>query len=1213
MRAPTLTLLGFLLVPVVGLSALSKIPPRPASLPTTDADRRLKWVAELPAPAPAWPDQDRLPFDRAPHPLLVGARVYHGDTPTNCVVARARETGAEVWRFVTGGPVRLPLSHWRDLIFAVSDDGFLYALEAETGTVRWKMRGSPTDRKLLGNERLISAWPARGGPVVAVEKDDRATVYFAAGIWPFMGIFLHALDAETGTVHWTCDGEGARYMKQPHNADSFGGVAPQGSLVVAGDLLLVPGGRSVPAVFNRHTGEPVHFRLADFGKSGSSEVQASGDIYTCGDAAFATATGTYLGRLGDPCLVADDRLYAWDRGQLAEYDIAGVPLLREDGKVARLQSPGRLTWEPRPLQTVALRAPLALTRHGNRLFVALADKVIALPLPLPRGKLAPVWEALIPGTPVTLTADDNDLVVATRQGSLLCYGFTPEQEPTRHPLKTERPVENPADVQRANALLNATGQREGYALIWGDPAAGVARELVRQSRLRVVLAVANPDRAEELRTQSHKAGLYGDRLTILAGTPETLDLPPYFASLVLLDDPTLFDDALKTGRLERVFTCVRPHGGALVGPAGRGDALKQPTQPTLPVRDVSGVTFLVRAGALPGAGNWTHEHGDAAGTRVSRDTIVKAPLGLLWFGGPSSEGVLPRHGHGPQPQVIDGRVIIEGVDLLRALDIYTGRLLWETKLPGVGKMYDNTAHQPGANASGGNFVSLTDAIYVAVGKQCVRLDPGTGKEVARFNLPSFPGAGVTAVWSYLNVTGDYLIGGSQPDNPSSRTARVAPSASKLLFVMNRKTGKLLWSATARLDGWRHNAICAGAGKLFAIERPTTPLLWGGKESDKVKGTPRLVAFDLASGNESWSSLNDIFGTWLSYSEDQGVLVEAGRVARDGLLDEPKGMRAYQASTGRVLWTNPDYAGPTMLHGDTILFGANSGGKMCSLLTGERVLRPDPVTGALTEWTWARHYGCNTPMASEHLITFRSGAAGFYDLCNGGGTGNLGGFRSGCTNNLVVAGGLLVVPDYTRTCTCSYQNQCSIALVPMPNADLWTFQGGDSAIKGVVRRLGVLLGAPGNRKADSGTLWLEYPSSGSPGPKPDVSIAGPEVTYYRRHFTQIEGTPAWAGASGAIGLERLTLTLGPKGTPPRHCTVRLVFAEPDAQKTDERIFSVALNGQTVLPSLNIRAEAGAPLKVIVKEFTGIEVADKLEVKLTAISGVPVLSGVEVVQE
>jgi len=68
-------------------------------------------------------------------------------------------------------------------------------------------------------------------------------VYFAASIWPFMGVFIHALNARTGKVIWTNDGDGSLYMKQPHNADSFAAVAPQGPLVIAGDKLLIPGGR----------------------------------------------------------------------------------------------------------------------------------------------------------------------------------------------------------------------------------------------------------------------------------------------------------------------------------------------------------------------------------------------------------------------------------------------------------------------------------------------------------------------------------------------------------------------------------------------------------------------------------------------------------------------------------------------------------------------------------------------------------------------------------------------------------------------------------------------------------------------------------------------------------------------------------------------------------------------------------------------------------
>ncbi len=50
------------------------------------------------------------------------------------------------------------------------------------GDLKWKFQGAPRDRLLLGNERLISTWPARGGPVV-----EDGVVYFAAGVWPLMG------------------------------------------------------------------------------------------------------------------------------------------------------------------------------------------------------------------------------------------------------------------------------------------------------------------------------------------------------------------------------------------------------------------------------------------------------------------------------------------------------------------------------------------------------------------------------------------------------------------------------------------------------------------------------------------------------------------------------------------------------------------------------------------------------------------------------------------------------------------------------------------------------------------------------------------------------------------------------------------------------------------------------------------------------------------
>src|SRR5690606_22107757 len=118
-------------------------------------------------------------------------------------------------------------------IWFTCDAGYLYCLNAEDGSLKWKYRGVTQERKVLGNERLISTWPARGGPVM-----EDGVVYFASGIWPFMGIFIFAVDAETGEEIWINDSCSSTFINQPHNSPSFAGIAPQGALVVAGDYLL---------------------------------------------------------------------------------------------------------------------------------------------------------------------------------------------------------------------------------------------------------------------------------------------------------------------------------------------------------------------------------------------------------------------------------------------------------------------------------------------------------------------------------------------------------------------------------------------------------------------------------------------------------------------------------------------------------------------------------------------------------------------------------------------------------------------------------------------------------------------------------------------------------------------------------------------------------------------------------------------------------------
>ncbi|MGA2501274.1 MAG: PQQ-binding-like beta-propeller repeat protein, partial [Tepidisphaeraceae bacterium] len=206
----------------------------------------LQWVRRLPPQVPAWKDEAAMQFDRTYLPVVLGKRMFVGSTVTDNLTAYGVETGAEQWRFYCAGPVRVAPAAWRDKVYVASDDGCLYCLTAADGRLVWRFQGAPSQRLLIGNERLISTWPARGGPVL----DDR-NVYFAVGVWPFMGTFVYALDAESGRVVWSNDATSFTWVRLPHGSHGYSGLSPQGHLAIAGDRLIVPGSRAEPAVFDR--------------------------------------------------------------------------------------------------------------------------------------------------------------------------------------------------------------------------------------------------------------------------------------------------------------------------------------------------------------------------------------------------------------------------------------------------------------------------------------------------------------------------------------------------------------------------------------------------------------------------------------------------------------------------------------------------------------------------------------------------------------------------------------------------------------------------------------------------------------------------------------------------------------------------------------------------------------------------------------------------
>ncbi|MGK0187930.1 MAG: outer membrane protein assembly factor BamB [Verrucomicrobiales bacterium] len=1289
-------------------------------------DLHPQWTLEFDPRERVWDDvlnQDLMTYDRVFEPIVLGETMFVGFSDSDKVAAYGLDDGAEKWSYYTDGPVRFSPVGWKDKVIFCSDDGFLYCLNSASGELVWKFRGAPSAKKLLGNTRVISAWPARGGPVV---QDD--VVYFSASIWPFMGTFVYAIDAKNGNVIWRNDGTGAQFIKQPHSAPAFAGVAPQGTFVVAGDTLLVPGGRSVPAAFDRKTGDFKYFHLNDGGKgNGGAFVIARGEeffVHTrrrgvrgyqlkegkktgfevnepvlAEEVIFAAANRPYLktrlenaekavkDREADqnkaekkleaakkekekPLTdleealekakdahweakkVADELTASWKesgaedkddklkdadkkRGEADKKEKEAEKKLNEtrenrmkpipkelndgiekakgevvkameyrdelktewesfgyDGPVVHgYNKKKELMWEARADGTGDL------IKAGNRLYAAGGGKIVALDTHARKGRKAQRWATNVEGEVLRLLAANGKLIAVTLEGQIMAFGPDKKEEPKTYENKPEERQVTDRDFARAESIAVKANAEAGYALCFGIDDGALLEALLAATTLHITAVDSDAGKVADFRQEFDAKGLYGERISFHAGSPELFEAPPYIASLTILGESFVASDPSNSS-IKAIYESVQPYGGAIW--FARNAPLEAKIANLALVNaeietSLSG-TFVRRQGALPGSADWTHQYGDVRNSVKSDDSRVKLPLGILWFGGNSNDDVLPRHAHGPSEQVVGGRMFIEGLNSLSARDVYTGRVLWKRNFNDLGTFgiyYDETykdtpldtaynqVHIPGANARGTNYIATDENIYVAIDNECHILDPLTGKTTDVLTLPHDGTSGESPPsWGYIGVYEDLLLAGNgyalytdlydlnkkdekaedekDPEKKEEATEgkekkkkkrrrdRKAPdkkrnnkpieelSASRGLIAFDRHTGEQLWKVDARFS-FLHNCIVAGKDKIYCLDKLPKSI------EDKLqrRGVAdskdyRVLAIDTRTGEQAWEKVGDGFGTWLGYSERHDILLQAGAKAKDRWGDEVgQGIVTYRGATGDEVWKRPEvaYVGPCILHDDMVLTTPGSyedSAGAFNIVDGSPHLVRNPLTGKWEPLRITRTYGCNTPIASQNLITFRSGAAGYYDLSGLGGTGNLGGFRAGCTSNLIVANGVLNAPDYTRTCSCGYQNQTSLALIHMPDVEMWTYNrfGVDAPDNDTVERVGINFGAPGDRRAKDGTLWLDFPSVGGHSPEVGIEVKGEKVDYFRRHTSSIQATTTelpWVMASGIRNMDSITIT------------------------------------------------------------------------------------------
>jgi hypothetical protein len=163
----------------------------------------------------------------------------------------------------------------------------------------------------------------------------------------------------------------------------------------------------------------------------------------------------------------------------------------------------------------------------------------------------------------------------------------------------------------------------------------------------------------------------------------------------------------------------------------------------------------------------------------------------------------------------------------------------------------------------------------------------------------------------------------------------------------------------------------------------------------------------------WKKLG-AFGTMLVYSREHDALLMGYQSTRFKIPSEVGGKLAvYRGRSGEQLWEKEaKYVTRPFINNDAVYA---QGGAWALL------------TGAELPFAFERSYGCGQISASKNLMLFRSATLGYRTLSADAKSESFGSIRPGCWINALPVGGLVLVPDASAGCTCSYQNRSWMAL------------------------------------------------------------------------------------------------------------------------------------------------------------------------------------------
>jgi outer membrane protein assembly factor BamB len=799
---------------------------------------------------------------------------------------------------------------------------------------------------------MVSLWPVRTG--VLVEND---IVYAAAGVFPYEGLYVCAVDARTGKELWKNDTAGDLAWGL-----GYGGMAPQGYLVASDNLLFVPAGRSMPAAFDKKTGGFVKFLDAG-GKIGGSWTLMDDDQLIAGvnnqgtpaKIAYDSATGKRRGDLfasfpgKDLVLtpktafsITQDGIYSIDRANYrkAKKEIpelskkikaltkeiadlrkeykekaAKAVTLEKDAAAAKEleQLNARLTALDEKLAEQALsiaelegsrkdleakRLNWQTPRIGLTIAALAGDTLIAggngfvLSLNANTGEI--LDEHQLKGVVLDLAVAHGRLFVGSDEGPIHCFGDAKRSrpdiitEPTRSNPYRKDPLRKRYQAA-AETILEQSQANLGFCLVINAGEGHLAYEIARRSELSVVALETNPEKLKIAREKLDSAGFYGNR--VIVEPWDLADLPDYFANLLVSD--SLVVDGTVTGSVDELRRIVRPAGGVAL--FGHPKGVRAPADFNLrswlagfggmPPRrlTVDGEWWKLTRRKLEGAADWTSLYGNSANTGSIPDHEVRGPFGVLWYGEPGSQQMPERHARSVSPLAVNGRLFVQGMEVLQAYDAYNGTLLWERKIPGAVRVR--------VDVDGSNLSATDNSIFVATYDKTLQLDAQTGEEQRAYAIPT-SADGNARRWGYIAATERILYGSG-----------AMPLERDYAFLWNNLVEDGRWKSRDQLPAALHDALYAIKGR-------------GGKSQAELiqekYPVPNKQAYDyFKRAGLHWRLMNTFPG-WLPDHRP-------GPVNDTTMLSDS--LAAFDTQTGEPLWKHEARGIPniTITLGDRTIF------------------------------------------------------------------------------------------------------------------------------------------------------------------------------------------------------------------------------------------------------------------------------------------------------